>query len=228
MFASVPSASARVFWRWRATADSARALEAGGGRIVYTTEATINAGRGRLTVAAFDGSLPEVVARLRRVFDGATLSYAGGTLALGQSRAGGRVVRLAAAELGAPGRTLVFSLEQSEAEAEASRRPPPAAALKDLPPYPGSEPLFLAQDERSALGVAVARTAAAPAEVHRFYQGALAAAGWTPALPAGAFEPPSLRLYVRQERMCAVLVEPPDAEGRRRITVLHKERGIAY
>jgi putative intracellular protease/amidase len=222
------AAHAKVFWRWNATEDSVRALESSGGKIVYAADVTVNTGRGRLTVLNYDQSLDAVVRMLRRAFPGAEFAHQGGNLAIVRAASRDRSVRLVAAELGGLGRTVVFDLDQSVADAEASARPPEGAALKDLPPYPAADAVFFAQDDRAAMGALVSRTAAGPETVRRFYDQALRGAGWTAATSPEGPAASSLQVYLKRERVCCVLVSPAREEGLTLITVLHKERGIEY
>jgi len=138
-----------------------------------------------------------------------------------------RTVRVVAVQLGID-QTVVFDLDQSEAEAEASKRPPAEATVKDLPPYPSAEPVFFVQDDRASMGAVVYRTPAGADTVQKFYEGALRGAGWKSVAPERGLREQSLRVYVSNDRVCCVLVEASRTEGMSRITVLHKERGIEY
>jgi len=220
-------ADARVFWRWSAAADSVRALESCGGRIAYSADVAVNGGRGHLTVLGFDKPLERVLSALRATFRDAEFTGRDGTMATARIASGRRVIRLLALELAA-GRAVVFDLDQSEAEAEASARPPADAALKDLPAYPGGETVFFVQDDHASLGAVVFRSPAGAETVQRYYAATLPGGGWTPLPLTRGLAEASLRLYVKNDRLCCVLVEPSRTEGVNRITVLHKERGIEY
>lgn len=222
------AAHARVFWRWNATEDSVRALESCGGKLVYAADVTVNAGRGRLTVLNYDQPIDTVLRALRSAFRDAEFTHQGGNLAIVRAASRGRSIRLVIAELGGLDRTVVFDLDQSEADAEASTRPPVSAALKDLPPYPAADAVFFAQDDRASMGALVSRTAAGQETVRRFYDQALRGAGWIAATPPQGATASGLQLYLKRGRVCCVLVSPAREEGLNLITVLHKERGIEY
>jgi len=218
----------RVYWRWGAVSDSQRALEACGGQKAYEADIRINAGRGHVTVFGFDRPLSAVVQALTRVFPTARFAPGGNATASATVTADGRVLRLLAFQLGVPAQTVVVDLEQSEADARDSRARPAVNLLADLPTYPGSEPVFFAEDEQARMSLAVARVAADPAAVAGFYRAALVAQGWSPALPAAGRGDARLGLnvYARHEETCCVAVEPALASDLTRITVLLKRQGI--
>jgi len=221
------AAPARVFSRWTAGAHTARALAAAGGETLYRAKVTVNNGRGELTVFGFDEPLARVTGTLARSFDLPAFAKAEGDLAVASCRSGDRVVRLVAARLFAGGRTLLFALEQSEDQARASRAPPAGNRLGAVPAYPGSEPLFFVKDEKTRAALAVSRTDSGSREVQAFLAGRLADAGWTPVFPASGpgvadVETPAMKVYLRNESVCCLLVQPlPGATGSR-ITLLHK------
>ncbi len=222
-----PPAAARVFLRWGTAGRAVRALEQAGARVLYEADIELNGGQGHLTVVAFENGLTRSVATMRRSLPGIQLRHDGGSLALGELADGGTVVRCVALQVGDIARTVVMLCDQSRADYEASRTPPATHALRELPAFPASLPLFYARNAETALGVAVARSSASATEVFRFYHEALTRNGWQPQPGQPDLASPAeggLRFYQNRGRI-AIVHAMPTADGQTRITVLHKELG---
>jgi hypothetical protein len=220
-------ASAKVFFRWGASANSGQAMESAGGRPAYSADIAVNGGTGRLQVFAFPTSLADTLRTLRATFAGAALTQAGGSMATALVKADGRVVRFAAIQLSASPETLVFYVDQSEQEYEASLRAPEEHRLRELPAFPGSTPVFFARDDTARMSIEVSATATDAQDIQSFYETRLAGDGWKPALETRAGQKPVLGMetYLRGRDVCCVLVDrAPD--GGNRITLLHKRPGV--
>ena len=227
LLGAVMACQGRVFQRWGAAARAARTLEEMGGRHAYKSTVTVNAGRGRLSVFSFDTTAAEVVAEMKRRFPGARFAYDGGDMGYATVAAGGRVLRLLVARPASERRVLVFLLDQSDAEHEASRSPSPEHRLAAVPAFPGSRPAFFVSDEGTRMMLEASQTPASAGEVEAFLRSEMTAAGWEVPLPAGgAAAAPAMRAFVRGQEFCCVLVEPAPRAAGTRITVLHKEPAI--
>ena len=178
-----------------------------------------------MTVYGFDKDLGDVVRELRIVFGSQDLRYAGGTLALATIRSAGKVLRLVVVGLSQEGQTVLFHLEQSREEYDASSRPPDRHLLAELPQYPGSDPMFFVRDEGTRLSLAVSATHSGQDEIRAFFDFGLPAAGWRTALPPVPGVPAQgLQMFLRGEEICCVFVETGRA-GRNRVTLLYKQPG---
>lgn len=218
----------RVFFRWGSAAQSLHTLEALGGTLAYEAPVTINGGKGQLTVFAFEKPIADVVGELARAFAVTGYHYAGGTMGYGSVSANGQTRTLVAIQMGDPLRTIVFHTEQSDADRRRSASPPTGPLLTDIPEFPGSTPVFSASDENAGMSMAISRTQTGEAEVRQTLDMALAGEGWRSAFPsAGATAPaPRLRVYLKQQQVCCVLVDASERQGETRITILHKQHGM--
>lgn len=218
----------RVFFRWGAAAQSLHALEALGGTLVYEAPVSINGGKGQLTVFSFEKRIDDVAGELTRAFGMTGYHYAGGTMGYGSVSANGQTRTLVAIQLGEPLRTIVFHTEQSDEESRRSASPPTGPLLTDIPEFPGSTPVFSARDENAGMGMAISRTQTGEAEVRQALDMALAGEGWKSAFPTAGGTAPnsSLKVYLKQQQVCCVLVDASERQGETRITILHKRRGM--
>ncbi len=229
--AAVSEVGARVFRRWRSAGHAARALEGLGGASAYEADVSINNGSGRLTVFSFNRPIGAVFRDLRRTFDPATLSYAGGDMGFATFDSDGRQVRLVVIHLPEHAQTLVFKLAMTASSALETRRPPDRHRLTELPEYPGSVPLFFARDSRGGLGMATSTVRAHPELVQNYYRNQLTPSGWTRLAPHEQENPSprsaaSLALYEKGRHVCIVYVEPSATNpGEARLTLLHKQPG---
>jgi len=219
----------RVFTRSGTVSDSTKAMLSSGGSLAYDTSITLNGGDGNLAVVGFNKKIQDLVEELGRVFKTKDVVFSGGTMGFITARSKGIVVRLTLINL--PGdnqKTLVLKLQQTESEFQASSKPPKEHLLKDIPAFPGSEPLFYAADNKSNAGLAVSRTVSDPVTVKDFFSSRLSANGWTPALAAstGQKDLPGMKVFIKEREICCVLVDPLTTEGKSRITILHKRQGI--
>jgi len=221
---AVTAVQGRVFLRWEGRSDVVGNLKRLGGNVSYETQVRINGGDGRLTVVSFDDALDNVAPRIRRTLaipDNAP----GNTGSLHVLREDAVTVRLLLLRIEETGYTLAIAIEQSNADFEASQAAPRHHQLKALPPYPGSRPLFFAEDADTSLRVAVSETMAHADAVHNFYDQELRAKGWIPSLPDSQGSTLPLPLYVRRSELCCIAVTPAQTASLQRITLLHKELG---
>ncbi len=222
-------ASARVFRLWRTAAQSTRAMEAAGGKILYEAPITINEGKGHLALFSFESAAEDVVRTLRRVFLLDSLAFAGGSLGLASvSAKEENQIRLLLVHLPGESHTLVFKVEQSREEAERSARPPSRHLFQALPGYEPSEPRFFVTDESRGFTLQVASTQDPPASVLNFYRNRLPDLDWVPVLAGPSpwpTVPPSssLLLFVRGSELSGVFSD--SASGKTRITLFHKRKG---
>ncbi len=108
--------------------------------------------------------------------------------------------------------------------------------MNTIPAYPGSEPVFFAEDENTRMSMAIAKTNASTAGVRKFFESSLTASGWTLAFPgnrarqtglsAPSPQAHSMPVYLRSGEICCVLVAPSKIPGHSRITLLHKRQGM--
>lgn len=215
------TADARVFLRWSAAARSTRALEESGGRAAYTSNVSVNGGRGTLTVFLFDRPLTETVAALSGAFS-QKLRFDGGSMASGTIRQGGTTLHLFLIEPERNGETVVFKLEQADSEAEAARSREGIEPLKGLPEYPAARVLFTASDETGSFRMAVSGAAGESDAVQAYYAQEFTSAGWAAVLPPKAAG--AMQMYRRGADLCIVQSRPGAAPGEVRITVLHKKQ----
>ena len=218
---------ARVFFRWGAVGASNRAIEAAGGKIAYAADITLNGGDAELTLFSFQKPLAEVVQELRRAFGDGDFAYQGGTLAQAAVKAEGRVLRLAALRLDSYGQTLVFKVDQSQREFDASQTPAQRPESEGIPSYPGSTPVFYAADKNAQMSLSVETAAGVTESIRPALSAQLAASGWTPAIPARKPKPASgMDVFLKNGEVCCLLVSPSSKPGEARITLLHKKNRV--
>ena len=219
---------ARVSLRWGSASDSTRALEGAGGSLAYESTITLNGGKGDLTIVGFEKKIGSVISSLSTLFNIHESVAPGSTMAFLTAHADGYVLRLIVIQLGHGEQTLVFTIRQTEADYLASTRPPEIHMLKDMPAFPGSDPLFYAVDDKSQAGVELSTTSSDTDAVHTFFAAQLAASGWVSSIPAPATAgtQPAMKVYMRDAEVCCVMVDPSESSAKNRITILHKKRGI--
>ena len=225
----------RVFLRWGAAANSMKVIESLGGAVAYESAVDVNGGSGQLTVFGFDESLREVVRGLSKTFAIPDFTSAGGSMAYGTVTSDGKMLRFVAIRIEEQRKTVVFQIEQSEEDSRRSKLPPAASLLRAVPSYPASTPVFFASDGNSGMSMEVSRVRADEESVRQFFTDTLPRTGWTyafdqtpdasgPVIAASAG--PSLRVYLKKQAVCCVLVDASDVADETRITVLHKRYGL--
>jgi len=213
----------RVFERSSTISDSTTALLTSGGTLAYETSISVNGGKGELAVVGFRKSIGQLVKEFGRIFNTKDIAYTGGSMGYVNATANGTVLRMTLLKLGNNVQTLVFKIQQSEADFRAGLQKPNGHMLKDMPVFPGSDPVFYARDDKSNAGLSIAETSADPAAVRGYFASQLSSSGWTPALPGG----PSLLVFNnKKNEICCVFVEPAQTNGKNLITLLHKQQGI--
>jgi len=211
------TAQARVFWRW-GTSDRGRAvLEAAGGKLAYEADVMLNGGDGRLSVYGFEHSFAQVKTALARAFDEDAFRRRHGSMVLARipGDRGASTLLLIRTPTGAA----AFAFEPV---ADAKQRRPEHVA--GIPPYPGAEPVFSAEDKHASFAFGLAHTAAAPGDVSVFYMRRLRAEGWLPVPvatgPVG--ERPGMLMFRKQRAVCTVYAARPERRQPTRIAVMHK------
>jgi hypothetical protein len=218
----------RVFLRWGSAAQSARTMESLGGKIAYTAAININGGKGQLTVFGFNEPIAAVVSSVTRAFDISGFAYRGGSMGYGSVSTNGQTLRFVVIRIESQVQTLVFQIEQTDEENRRSSLPPEGQMLTVVPSYPDSLPLFFASDENAGMSMAISRTSSDMASVQQSMEQALIGAGWEHA----SLEPrekdvrSDMKVYIKQQEICCILVIPSETTGENRITVLHKQRGM--
>jgi hypothetical protein len=228
LIASGLSSEARVFYRWGAAAGSNRALQDQGGTLAYQSSVTINGGKGNLDVFSFERSIADTVTLIDATFK-TRLDFSGGSLASGSVSRDGRQIRLILIMLDSRNRTMVFKLDQSEEDAEASRKPAQTDPLPGITPFPGATPALSVEDRDGGYHLTASTAAADPGAIQNFFAAQLAAAGWRDALPAASAGASSaaLRIFQKGNELCLVHAQPSGPSRLTRITVLHKRGGAA-
>ncbi len=210
-----------------ATAGNAsQTLTALGGVTAYDTEININGGNGRLTVFHFKQDIRLVVELLGSAFGKNNFNYSGGTLCLASLKSENSVLQFVISSLN--DNTIVFKLEQTSAEHAASRAKPASHLMNSIPAFPGSTPLFFAEDKKNGMSMATAATTSSPDEIRRFFNSRLTASGWENIIPrpAGpiAFSPTAI--YQKKSEISCVFVIPSNNAGENQIVMLHKQQAI--
>ena len=222
---TVTAVQGRVFLRWQGRSDVIGSLERLGGGVAYETTVRINGGDGKLTVVSFDDALDDIAPRIRRILSipAPEADDTNGSLHLLQGES--TTIRLLLLRIEDAGRTLAIAIEQSNAEYAASETDLHSHELKALPPYPGSKPLFFAEDADTKLRVAVSETLAHADSVRHFYDRELKSKGWIPSLPDSSNARRPMPLYIRKSELCCIAVTATQKSSLQRITLLHKELG---
>jgi hypothetical protein len=203
-----------------------------GGTRAYEAEVAINSGKGHLAVYSFKREASEVSRELQRLFGATTTApSAEGFTGILSARAEGRVLRFVVLQLEAGRRSVVFKLDQSEEEYEASRQPPAKYPLKDVPAYPQATLKFFARNEDTGLSACTMVTPSDPDTVQEFYRRHLKQSRWNPLLPmppadASGHAPGGSRfaIYASGTSLCYVYAEVAGDPAETRITLLHKQR----
>ena len=224
LFATATS-HARVFRRLGHANSVTEALQNSGGTVAYHADVTINGGEGDLTVLGIPLPLNDVRSLLRSVLGDQTPDIGRGGVARAVIARGGTTLHLLAFHIPLNNQSIVVTIEQSAAEAKASRRATAQRQIPNLPIFPDSSPHFHATDNRVDMHLNVSRTAAEPATVYAWYQNELTRRGWRPALPGRWDTTEELRIYQRGLDVCCVQVTTDDTNGNL-ITLLHKRPSI--
>jgi hypothetical protein len=222
---AVTAVQGRVFLRWDGRSDVIGSLTRLGGSLAYETQVRINGGDGKLTVVSFDDALDDIAPRIRRILSIPTPEADDTNGSLHLLRGESTTIRLLMLRIEDAGRTLAIAIEQSNAEYAASETELHSHELKALPPYPGSKPLFFAEDADTKLRVAVSETLAHADSVQLFYDRELRSKGWIPSLPDSSDAQRPMPLYIRKSELCCIAVTPTQTSALQRITLLHKELG---
>lgn len=220
LVAAALASSGNVFVRWKAGSDSARALEAMGGKAIYRASVAVNGGKGNLAIFGFDAGFSSVVRDVAKAFGTQNSDANGATMSLLSVTTDVSVTRMLVLSLDRKDQTIVFALEQSPGEAETSAKAAVQPLPAGIPDYPGSDPLFHARDDEAAVELAVYGANAAANAVTSFYDSSLVGLGWTSLLPRGAGG--SLVACQKGMDLCWVFVTPQPVSGKGTITVLHK------
>jgi hypothetical protein len=223
--AVVLPASARVFARWGAHRNVAALLATLGGQAGYTADVSINGQNGAACVYRLPGSLREVIATLEKRLPPLAFTHAGGSMATGTLIKDNVRQFLIVLRTGLADQTLVMAVTLTGVAGAKPPAAPPAHLLKQIPAYPGSDPVFYAHDRQAGMQLAVATARTDPDAVQRFYQSQLSQAGWKSALPRRMGNTHDFQVYLRDRNTCCVFAAPTATGRETRITLLHKEPG---
>jgi len=215
----------RVFIRWQGRSDVVGNLRRLGGRLAYETTIRINGGDGQLSVLSFDDALDTATDQIHRILSLPKRAGGSGGSSLHLIQGDTTTTRLLLLRMEEAGNTLAIIIEQSNADFAASETPTSEHQLKAIPPYPGSSPVFFAEDADTKLRVAVSETLAHGDSVRQFYDRELKARGWMPALKGAENGNLGLPLYIRRSQLCCLSISPARNSTAQRVTVLHKELG---
>jgi hypothetical protein len=214
----------RVFLRSPGRSDVTANLERLGGAVAYSSTIRINGGDGRLTILSFDDSVADSLASVRRVLD-LPADRGSEHSSLHIIRGDNATVRLLLLRLKAHARILAICIEQPNAEFEASEEVPREHTLRDIAPFPGSQPSFYAEDVNTGVQLGVSETPAPASAVLAFYGQELRTKGWEATLSDNRGAVGGVPFYVRHGEVCCLHVSDAETRDRRRITVLHKKLG---
>jgi len=226
---ATPSLHARVYLRWGAAARSRAAIEHAGGKVAYDAAVTVNGGDGHLTVFSFGFPIGQTLQFLKRAFPSGRFEHKGGNMATGHVQAHGHVLKLILVQPSGVGQTVVMNFEQTEREHKATQRAPAMHRMKNISPFPGSQPTFYAHNEDTDVALETSTTPSDAREVQEFYHGELTRTGWHPALGPNAPLPhgqDGMTTYVKGGRLCVVHVMRAANANESRIMVLHKRHGV--
>lgn len=217
------TAAGRVFWR-RAISGPAVLDSLPGWRTVYRADVRINGRPGTLHVAACEDVLRAAAEQLRGGWRGGAAAFQHGAgISTGAARAAGRISRFLLLEMPNAATTLVFVLEQSEADYRASLAPPAVAGLAGWPVYPGSLPRLRVENAETGSGLAIMAAGASAASALDFYRQALAGRGFQPLLPdLSGGRDQSLLIYGKGRALCCVLANAGGGPAQSTIVLLCK------
>ncbi|OGV69013.1 MAG: hypothetical protein A2283_23105 [Lentisphaerae bacterium RIFOXYA12_FULL_48_11] len=208
--------------------DSTKALLSSGGSLAYETSVSINGSKGDLAVVGFNKPIGHLVRELGQLFKTKDIVYSGGSMGYVNIKSNGMIMKMTVLKFGNNVQTLVFKIQQSEADYLEGLQKPRGHMLKDIPVFPGSDPVFYVRDDKSNAGLAVAETSADALSVRSFFASQLSSAGWSPAMPGqtAANMSSSLLVYNRNREICCIFVDTSLSNGKNLITLLHKQQGI--
>ncbi|MBT3193420.1 MAG: hypothetical protein HN341_12790 [Verrucomicrobia bacterium] len=219
------SSYGRVFSRWTGRSNIVANLTRLGGTVAYESEIELNGGSGRLTVLGFDDALDTVGSQIRRILDLPGEAPLGSGSSLHIIKGDSTTHRLVLLRFDEGGRTLAIDIEQANADFLASQNPPGKHRIKAVPSFPGSTPMFFAEDVNTKLRIAVNTSAAPTDSIRKFYDQELRARGWTASLSDDQGTATEMPLYHRRSELLCLLVVPSQAGQTQQITLLHKELG---
>ncbi|TFH14766.1 MAG: hypothetical protein E4H02_09265 [Lentisphaerales bacterium] len=197
----------RIFQLWGG-AKSGMSLDQLGAKELYRAKVQVNDGSGDLTVYGWDDDFEDALAALGRTCfpNGGGMKVVGDGIGMGIARNGRTVARMIL--LKTSGQSVLFRLVQSPAEYELSEKKPSTRFMSELPPFPGSEPIFFLKNADTGTSVEISRTRSRAGTVSVSMDDALASAGWQCPFPGDGStvgEGPVCRFYVRKKDMCCIL-----------------------
>jgi hypothetical protein len=179
-------------------------------------EADVTVFRAARPLAGVQGALEEAYTGQ----GGSVAFYEGETVTWGRVRHGDRPSQVLLFSPDGPGQTFILHVEKANGPG-AGEPDAPSPSVAGVPAYPGSRAVLTLSGAQNALDLQVASVAASPAEVLHFYDEALAAAGWRPALPHAES---GMRVYLRGSRTCWVSAKSAGVSEPTVISLLHKRR----
>ena len=190
------------------------------GRLIYETVMQINGSDAAVTVTACDRSAATLRASLEAC--GSAVFYkAVDGIGAGRIEGGGRTASILALTPGRSDRSLVVSVERSDADREQSRDAAKADGATGIPGLPGSVLTFTLRNADTRTALETRRAAVAPSAAIAYYDAFLRQDGWTSPLPRAKGDG-GMTLYIKESDVCCVHVGSADAHGECWVTVVRK------
>lgn len=218
---------ARVFLRWGSSADNAdHIFTTLGGTMAYETELNINGGKGHLTIFHFKQNIHHVVDMLSEIFGIDNFNYSDGTLCTASVISEESSLKLVIISLQNDRETIMFRFKQTNPETITSATTPTTHLMKNLPPFPGSKPLFFAENKDTDMSMAVSESHANPAEISEFFNTHMSTAGWKKALPHPGTQNlyAKMTVYCKSHEISCILACPSNEKGLTQIVMLYKKQ----
>jgi len=181
----------------------------------------VQEGRGDLQMFAVDGTLEQIRADLLRQHGKDLVWMPGEHVAWAIALESGWLTRyLVQPNTGSEG-FWVFALRQREREAGRPGAKPRQHQLREIPPFPQSDPSFYSRDEGNQTTLEVSTTFAAPDAVLEHFQSAMTSQGWQ----ASPLNTGGMRMFLRRDQM-ALVGATRGKDGQTRVVRLHKPLGV--
>lgn len=209
----------RVFWRWRGRDAPGRAIAQTGAQRIYRARVSINGVEADADIFWLPSpTLSAGLSLLQRTLPDMAFTHAGGNLVMGRDNDRDTLIVIQPSSVD-PVTAFVIRTTGSAIPSVPDRH-----LLEHVPPFPGSQPVFYANDHHTGAKLAVASTREPPHAVINFYTASLAAAGWAPAFPQASS--PSIQVFMRDREIVTLTAVSEDTPRQlTRITLLHKEPG---
>lgn len=219
--------SGSVFWR-RPGAMSDSFIKANPLRSeIYTSDITINSGKGVLKVIGCEEPLGAVKNWLERNFSNRAVVVSAGMIT-GFLKGNDTVTRVVALDMGVYSQTVVFWMEQSVAEYKKSGQAPHKSAIPDIPVFPGSDFTLSVGDNNRGTRMEIITAPAEADEAAQFFKSAMTSLGWALLSPSGPLARRSrqMNIFVKDGDICCILAGAGTGHGSSVITILHKKNDV--